>query len=67
MKATVDLSIVRGAQDVGINVRRREGRVEVVITKKPVAHCRSSRPMLRASGHLVLEGQDVPSTQNLLV
>jgi glycogen debranching enzyme len=31
--ATVDLSLERHAQDVGINILRREGRVEVVVTK----------------------------------
>ena len=31
--ATVDLSLERDAKDVGINVLRREGRVEIVVTK----------------------------------
>jgi glycogen debranching enzyme len=31
--ATVDLSIERHAKDVGINILRREGRVEIVVTK----------------------------------
>jgi glycogen debranching enzyme len=31
--ATVDLSLTRHAQDVGINILRREGRVEIVVTK----------------------------------
>jgi glycogen debranching enzyme len=31
--ATVDLSLDRHAQDVGINILRREGRVEIVVTK----------------------------------
>ncbi len=31
--ATVDLSLERHAQDVGITILRREGRVEVVVTK----------------------------------
>jgi glycogen debranching enzyme len=32
-EATVDLSFERHAKDVGINILRREGRVEVVVTK----------------------------------
>jgi glycogen debranching enzyme len=32
-EAVVDLSLERHAQDVGINVLRREGRVEIVVTK----------------------------------
>lgn len=32
-KAIVDLSLERHAQDVGVNVLRREGRVEIVVTK----------------------------------
>jgi glycogen debranching enzyme len=31
--AAVDLSLERHAQDVGINILRREGRVEIVVTK----------------------------------
>ncbi len=31
--AVVDLSLERHAQDVGINILRREGRVEIVVTK----------------------------------
>jgi hypothetical protein len=31
--AAVDLSLERHATDVGINILRREGRVEVVVTK----------------------------------
>ena len=32
-EATVDLSLERHAKDVGINILRREGRVEIVVTK----------------------------------
>jgi hypothetical protein len=31
--ATVDLSLEGRAKDVGINILRREGRVEIVVTK----------------------------------
>ena len=31
--AEVDLSLERHAKDVGINILRREGRVEIVVTK----------------------------------
>jgi hypothetical protein len=31
--AVVDLSLERHAKDVGINILRREGQVEVVVTK----------------------------------
>jgi hypothetical protein len=31
--AVVDLSLERHAKDVGINILRREGRVEIVVTK----------------------------------